>query len=36
MSFFENNLAPEEVSESFRIMDDRKAEWALGKIKEAK
>lgn len=36
MSQFENNLAPEEVSESFRIQDDRKAEWALGKIREAK
>lgn len=36
MSLLENNLAPEEVSESFRIQDDRKAEWALGKIREAK
>lgn len=38
MTLYEKNpeITPEEAAESFRISDDRKAEWALAKIKEAK
>lgn len=40
MSLFENDhltmVEPEEAAESFRIQDDQRAEWALGKIAEAK